>query len=217
MCYVLYKSWAFCALNTTFPFPHVFPQPPFPLKREPTASAPRGDTLGSRIDRDISLIMPPSFVRRLRNNMAQSDGTTVKLGARYGRRLATPIPSSNRHMPCIRTLRINQNLRNCTECNITHALHAYHCPQDNITVPLGTISLACRCGSITKSPFASGRIAKGLFVIVRLIRVALVDFVDYSKDNIQSQSHRVGGKTLGNVVVRVIVMTHDGVLSGECD
>ena len=25
--------------------------------------------------------VPPSFVRRLRNNMAQSDGTTVKLGA----------------------------------------------------------------------------------------------------------------------------------------
>ena len=141
-------------LNCNFPLPHVFPPPPFPLEREPTASAPRGDTLGTRIDRDISLIMPPSFVRRLRNNMAQSDGTTVKLGARYGRRLATPIPSSNRHMPCIRTLRINQNLRNCTKCNITHSLHAYHCPQDNITVPLGTISLACRCGSITKSPFA---------------------------------------------------------------
>ena len=41
-----------------FPLPHVFPLPPFPLKREPTASAPRGDTLGSRIDRGISLIMP---------------------------------------------------------------------------------------------------------------------------------------------------------------
>ena len=25
--------------NCNFPFPHVFPQPPFPLKREPTASA----------------------------------------------------------------------------------------------------------------------------------------------------------------------------------
>ena len=29
--------------NCNFPFPHVFPQPPFPLNREPTASAPRGD------------------------------------------------------------------------------------------------------------------------------------------------------------------------------
>ena len=38
-------------------------------------------TSGTRIDRDISLIMPPSFVRQLRNNTAQSDGTTVKLGA----------------------------------------------------------------------------------------------------------------------------------------
>ena len=41
----------------------------------------RGETVGTRIDRDNSLIMPPSFVRRLRNNTAQSDGTTVKLGA----------------------------------------------------------------------------------------------------------------------------------------
>ena len=40
------------------PLPHVFPQPPFPLKREPTASALRGDTLGSRIDVDISLLIP---------------------------------------------------------------------------------------------------------------------------------------------------------------
>ena len=96
-------------LNCNFPLPHVFPPPPFPLEREPTASAPRGDTLGSRIDRDISLIMPPSLVRRLRSNMAQSDGTTVKLGARYGRRLATPIPFSNRHMSCISTLRTRKN------------------------------------------------------------------------------------------------------------
>ena len=102
-----------------FPFPQVFSPSPFPLKREPTATAPRGDnanaidfvtiasslraTSSARIDRDISLIMPPSFMRRLRNNMAQSDGTTVKLGVRYGRRLATPIPSSNEQIPCIRT------------------------------------------------------------------------------------------------------------------
>ena len=41
-----------------FPLPHVFPRPPFPLKREPTASAPRGDTLSTRIDRDNAFIMP---------------------------------------------------------------------------------------------------------------------------------------------------------------
>ena len=40
-----------------------------------------GETIGTRINRDNSLIMPPSFVRQLRNNTAQSDGTTVKLGA----------------------------------------------------------------------------------------------------------------------------------------
>ena len=31
-----------------------------------------GETVGTRIDRDNSLIMPPSFVRQLRNNTAQS-------------------------------------------------------------------------------------------------------------------------------------------------
>ena len=31
-----------------------------------------GETIGTRIDRDIPLIMPPSFVRRLRNNTTQS-------------------------------------------------------------------------------------------------------------------------------------------------
>ena len=36
----------------------VAPTPPFPLKREPTASAPRGDTLSTRIDCYRSLVMP---------------------------------------------------------------------------------------------------------------------------------------------------------------
>ena len=85
-------------LIVIFPLPHVFPPPPFPLEREPTASAPRGDTLGTRIDRDISLIMPPSFVRRLRNNMAQSDGTTVKFGAPRLAAAAARNPSSNKHI-----------------------------------------------------------------------------------------------------------------------
>ena len=31
-----------------------------------------GETVGTRIDRDNSLVMPPSFVRQLRNNTAQS-------------------------------------------------------------------------------------------------------------------------------------------------
>ena len=31
-----------------------------------------GETVGTRIERDISLIMPPSFVRQLRNNTAQA-------------------------------------------------------------------------------------------------------------------------------------------------
>ena len=40
-----------------------------------------GETVGTRINSGISLIMSPSFVRQLRNNTAQSDGTTIKLGA----------------------------------------------------------------------------------------------------------------------------------------
>ena len=66
-----------------FPLPHVFPPPPFPLEREPTASAPRGDTLGTRIDKYRPLVMSLRFVRRLRNNTAQSLVLFVKLGARY--------------------------------------------------------------------------------------------------------------------------------------
>ena len=100
----------------------------------------------------------------------------------------------------------------------------YHLRKAQISLlPQATISrtLCVPLRLNNKKPFCIcsvyGRIAKGLFVIVRLFHVALVDFVDYSKDNIQSQSHRVSGKTLGNVVVCVIVMTHDGVLSGESD
>ena len=52
---------------------------------------------------------------------------------------------------------------------------------------------------------------------IPLIRVVLVDFVDDAEHHVQSESHRFCGETLGNVVVCVIVMTHDGVLSGECD
>ena len=52
----------------------------------------RGE-LGTRIDRDISLIMPLRFVRQLRNNTAQSLVLIVKLDARCGRRLAPPTPN----------------------------------------------------------------------------------------------------------------------------
>ena len=44
------------------------------------------------------------FVRQLRTQTAQSLVLSVKLGARYGRRLAAPIPSSKSHIPFIRTL-----------------------------------------------------------------------------------------------------------------
>ena len=91
-----------------FPLPHVFPQPPFPLEREPTASAPRRATLSTRIDKYRSLIMSLRFVRQLRNNTAQSLVLSVKLGIRY--LAAVAARTSNRHIPCIRTLQISFHL-----------------------------------------------------------------------------------------------------------
>ena len=107
----LYKSFAFNPLNATSPFPQVFSLSPFPLAREPTVTAWRGTTLGRDITNVISLIMPLRFVRRLRNNMAQSLVLYVKSDARCGRRLAAPIPSSKLHIPFISTLRIGFRIR----------------------------------------------------------------------------------------------------------
>ena len=84
-----------------FPLPHVFPLPPFPLKREPTASAPRGDTLSTRIDKYRPFIMSLRFVRQLRNNTAQSLVLSVKLGVRYLAAVAARTP--NKHIPLIST------------------------------------------------------------------------------------------------------------------
>ena len=64
----------------------VAPVSPFPLAREPTVTAWRGTTLGRDITCASSLIVPLRFVRRLRNNMAQSLVLYVKSDARYGRR-----------------------------------------------------------------------------------------------------------------------------------
>ncbi len=80
-----------------FPLPHVFPLPPFPLcinLREPTASASRGATLSTRIDRGISLLMPLRFVRQLRTQTAQSLVLLVKLGVRFLAAVAARVPSS---------------------------------------------------------------------------------------------------------------------------
>ena len=86
-------------INAIFPLPHVFPPPPFPLEREPTASAPRGDTLSTRIDEHRPLVMSLRFVRRLRNRMAQLLVLYVKLGVRFSRRLAAR--TLNKHIPLI--------------------------------------------------------------------------------------------------------------------
>ena len=78
--------WLGVIANATFPFPQVFSLSPFPIAREPTVTAWRGTTLGRDITYAISLIVPLRFVRRLRNNMAQSLVLYVKSDARYGRR-----------------------------------------------------------------------------------------------------------------------------------
>ena len=105
-------------------------------------------------------------------------------------------------------MRYHLSFHNCNDVAISLAQSA------NITVASGN-NITHACVHITY--IAAAARVQSSKLHIPLIRVALVDFVDYSKDNIQSQSHRVGGKTLGNVVVCVIVMTHDGVLSGECD
>ena len=74
-------------------------------------SASRGATLGTRIDRGISLIMPLRFVRQLHTQTAQSLVLPVKLGAPFSSRLAARVPSSNRQIPFISTLRISFGLR----------------------------------------------------------------------------------------------------------
>ena len=82
--------------------------PPQHTLREPTASASRGGTLGTRIDRDIPLIMSLRFVRQLRTQTAQSLVLFVKLGAPFSRRLAARVPSAKLHIPFISTLRMSE-------------------------------------------------------------------------------------------------------------
>ena len=91
--------------NKTSPFSRVSPTavPPLHTLREPTASASRGATLSTRIDRDISLLVPLRFVRQLRTQTAQSLVLFVKLGVRFSRRPAARVPSANWHIPFIST------------------------------------------------------------------------------------------------------------------
>ena len=84
VCSVLYKSLSACTLKQMCPsfrtrryFSH-HSNKDNSLQDYPSFV---GETIGTRIYEYRPLVMPPSFVRRLRNNTAQSDGTTVKLGA----------------------------------------------------------------------------------------------------------------------------------------
>jgi len=55
--------------------------------------------------------VPLRFVRQLHTQTAQSLVLPVKLGAPFSSRLAARVPSSNRHIPFISTLRISFGLR----------------------------------------------------------------------------------------------------------
>ena len=67
--------------------------------------ARRGE-VGTRIDKYRPLIMPPRFVRQLRNNTAQSLVLFVLLGAYLLAAVAARVPFSNMYIPLISTLRI---------------------------------------------------------------------------------------------------------------
>ena len=125
VCFVLYKSGAFRTLIAISPFLTCFPyhrSPSVCLEGTHGVRSAWGHanaidfvtiasslcaTSSTRIDRDNSLVIPPSFVRRLRNNTAQSDGTTVKLGAQILAAAAARVPSANKHIPLISALRTN--------------------------------------------------------------------------------------------------------------
>ncbi len=97
-------------MNLIFPLPHVFPPPSFPLcmnLREPTTSAPRGATLGARIERYRPFVMPLVHGRK-KSTLARSLVLIVKLDARYGHRPAIPIPSTKLHIPLISRLRMSE-------------------------------------------------------------------------------------------------------------
>ena len=72
-----------------------------------------------------------------------------------------------------------------------------------------------------KKPFCAcfvySRIAKGLYLLVLLFCMLSVYLVDDAEHHVQSESHRFCGETLGHVVIGVIIMAHDGILSGESD
>lgn len=90
----------------------------------------------------------------------------------------------------------------------------YHCAvMHNITcVPLRLDNKKPFCACLVYS-----RIAKGLYLLVLLFCMLLVYLVDDAEHHVQSESHRFCGETLGHVVVGVIIMAHDGILSGESD
>ena len=99
----------------------VAPISPFPLAREPTVTAGGGQldaidfvtiaipslrSLRSRHNLRHFSYCATSPAWRLAQHNATHSRTTVKSDARYGRRLAAPIPSSKLHIPLISTLRI---------------------------------------------------------------------------------------------------------------
>ena len=78
-------------------------QPPFPLciyLREPTASASRGATLSTHIEKYRPLIVPLVHGRK-KSTLARSLVQSVKFGVRFLAAVAARVPSSNKHIPFI--------------------------------------------------------------------------------------------------------------------
>ena len=91
-------------INTTFPLPHGVSPIPFPLctSFEGThGTAPQGDTLGTRIDKYRSLIMPLVRQRKEQHSLALLYySSSLALDAVGALRLHAP----NKHIPLISTL-----------------------------------------------------------------------------------------------------------------
>ena len=79
--------------------------PPLHTLREPTASASRGATLGTHIERYRPLIMPLVHGRK-KSTLARSLVLFVKFGTHRLAAVAARVPSSKGQSSCISTLRI---------------------------------------------------------------------------------------------------------------
>ncbi len=106
----IYKRWMRSNLIAISPFLTCFPyrrSPSALCLREPTATAWRGTTLGTHIEKYRSLVMPLVHGRK-EFQLARSLVLFAKLDAPLARRLAARVPSSNGQIPLISRLRMSE-------------------------------------------------------------------------------------------------------------